>query len=467
MEFKDDGLSNVLTKEQLAQMTDKQIEEMATVYSEGNPGLKELLIYCAKNQIPTFASCGGHPDKKDNDPYIAFILDDSTTELFSRIFEEILKSERNISMDKFDTINRLGIHVNKENPEIAFKNLKNNLENFEKFPQNENFNKLAYIVQHAHGNITFFIDGNPNGKISNITFSGLPDKLGLKKMPKQFSSTNEVDSDNINIALDNIIKNMEISNQKENINPKNKSLENLLQYCSEHEISVFTSRGVTINGKADKNFIVFLVNDKDKDALSKLFLMQLYEDSAMNLWKYRDEIRLGVYFHDSHTESKFAQIQNCFEEYAKNPNTSMDTDLFKKMTTFLKKDSSNIKFSINGLPYARKENSPLLMYWGYEGLKDSLPKFLPINGYLPTTDINPYNLVNRQFDDLVECLENPEEEHIREKSTENPESLANVKDFCKKVSYRQMGLNMLNSFITKIKNFGKTKDDERSKPWTR
>ena len=117
MEFKDDGLINILTKEQLAQMTDKQIEEMATVYSEGNAGLKELLIYCAKNQIPTFASCGGHPDEKDNDPYIGFILDDSTTELFSRVFEEILKSERNISMDKFDTINRLGIHVNKENPE--------------------------------------------------------------------------------------------------------------------------------------------------------------------------------------------------------------------------------------------------------------------------------------------------------------------------------------------------------------
>lgn len=471
MEFKDDGLSNVLTKEQLAQMTDKQIEEMATVYSEGNPGLKQLLIYCAKNQIPTFASCGGHPDEKNNDPYIGFILDDSTTELFSRIFEETLKSEKKISIDRIDTVNRLAIHVNKGNPEIAFKNLKNNLENFEKFPQNENFNKLTYIVQHAHGNIDFNINGDPNGKISNITFSGSPDKLGLKKMPKQFSSTNVEDSfhisDNINIALDSIIKNMDFSTEKEDINFKNTSLENLLQYCSEHEISVFNSRGVTINGEADRNFIAFVLNDKDKGALSKLFLMQLYENSEIGLWKDHDEIRLAVYFHDSHTEPKFAQIQNCFEEYAKSPNTFMDTELFEKMTTFLKKDSSNIKFSINGLPYANKENFPLLMYWGYEGLKDSLPKFLPVNNYLPTTDINPYNLINRQFDDLVECLEGPEEEPIREKNTEDTESLANVKDFCKKVSYRQMGLNMLNSFITKIKNFGKTKDDERSKPWTR
>ena len=48
MEFKDDGIANTLTQEQLGQMTDEQIEEMATAYSEGNSGLKELLKYCAK-----------------------------------------------------------------------------------------------------------------------------------------------------------------------------------------------------------------------------------------------------------------------------------------------------------------------------------------------------------------------------------------------------------------------------------
>ena len=276
MEFKANGLSDNITKEQLAQMTDEQIEEMATVYSEGNPGLKELLIYCSKNQIPTFASCGGHPDRQDNSPYIGFILDDSSTELFSRIFPEILKSNRSVSISSFDTLSRLTIYVDKENPEIAFQNLRNTIEQFKQFPQNENFNRLSYIIQHACGNVDFDLIGDPNGEISKIEFIGSSNQLGLKKMPREFSSSlNNVFqfSENIDNVLDTIIENMEISDEKEIINLENKALENLLQYCSEHEISVLTSRGVTINGKADRNFIAFDLNDNDKGILSKLFLI--------------------------------------------------------------------------------------------------------------------------------------------------------------------------------------------------
>lgn len=186
MEFKANGLSDNITKEQLAQMTDEQIEEMATVYSEGNPGLKELLIYCSKNQIPTFASCGGHPDRQDNSPYIGFILDDSSTELFSRIFPEILKSNRSVSISSFDTLSRLTIYVDKENPEIAFQNLRNTIEQFKQFPQNENFNRLSYIIQHACGNVDFDLIGDPNGEISKIEFIGSSNQLGLKKCPENF-----------------------------------------------------------------------------------------------------------------------------------------------------------------------------------------------------------------------------------------------------------------------------------------
>ena len=467
MEFKDNGLSNNITKEQLAHMTDEQIEEMATVYSEGNPGLKELLIYCSKNQIPTFASCGGHPDRQDNSPYIGFILDDSSTELFSRIFPEILKSNRSVSISSFDTLSRLTIYVDKENPEIAFQNLRNTIEQFKQFPQNENFNRLSYIIQHACGNVDFDLIGDPNGEISKIEFIGSSNQLGLKKMPREFSSSlNNVFqfSENIDNVLDTIIENMEISDEKEIINLENKALENLLQYCSEHEISVLTSRGVTINGKADRNFIAFDLNDNDKGILSKLFLMQLYENSEMRLWKHEDEMRFAVYLKDANIEPQFAQIQNCFEDYEKNAPTY--DNLFEKITSSIKNNSNDLHFTINGLLYAKDQNLPLLLPDENKGLEPPTP----INEYSSNTSINPYEIINEEFDDFIQSLENSEEEHIEEKNVESSlgdDKLTNIKDFCKKVPYNLMGMNILSSFIPKVRNLGKTKDNERSKPWTR
>ena len=469
MEFKDNGLSNNITKEQLAHMTDEQIEEMATVYSEGNPGLKELLIYCAKNQIPTFASCGGHPDRQDNSPYIGFILDDSTTDIFSRIFPEILKSSRSASISRSDVLTNLGIYVDKENPAIAFQNLKNTIEQFKQFPENANFNALSYIVQHAHGRVNFDLIGDSNGEISKLEFDGSSNQLVLKRMPRQFSSNaNNVFqfSKNIDKALNSIIKKMQISDEKEIINLENKALENLLQYCSEHEISVLTSRGITINGKADGNFIAFILNDKDKGGLSKLFLAQLYENSIMKFWKLNNEMRFSIYLKDDNTEPQFAQIQNCFEDYEKDPNIPHQVDLFEKITSYIKNTSRDSLFEINGLTYAKEKNLPLLLPDEDTGLE----KPTPINEYSSDTSIDPYEIINEEFDNFVHTLENPEEEHIEKENFESPlsdDKLTNIKDFCKKVPYNIMGTNILRSFISKIRNIGKTKDNERSKPWTR
>ena len=51
LKFKNDGQPNVLSSDAYSQMTDEEILKMATTYSEGNEGLKKLLIYCAKNKL--------------------------------------------------------------------------------------------------------------------------------------------------------------------------------------------------------------------------------------------------------------------------------------------------------------------------------------------------------------------------------------------------------------------------------
>lgn len=473
MEFKDDGIANTLTQEQLGQMTDEQIEEMATAYSEGNSGLKELLKYCAKNQIPTFASCGGHPDDPKNDaPYIGFILDDSTIEIFSKISPQILKSSRIIAIDKYDTLSRLIIYVKKEKSEIEFKNLKKNLEDSKQFPKNASFNKLAYIIQHTQSGTEIKLKGNSNGEISNIEFSNLSEQLKEGKIFEKTKSSDEGNifriSQNIDTALDTIIEDIKKSENKEDIISENKSLKHLLEYCSAHEISVFNSRGVTINNKADANFIAFNLNDKNKGVLSKLFLEQLNKNSEIGLWKYDDDIRLGIYCRDSNSDSEFAQIQGCFEEYEKNPAISDDVDLLEKMSSFLQKDSHDFSFSLYGLEYAKKRNLPLFTYWGYDGVNEPLPEPLPINEYTSDTNINPCKIIDTQFENLVQSLENPKQEHIKNQNDPNSKSLtANIKNFCKKVSYKQLGMNVLNFFISKVKKLGKTKDNERSESWTK
>ena len=467
MKFKANGLPNNITKKQLVPMTDEQIEETATAYSEGNTGLKELLIFCFKNQIPTFSSCGGHPDSQNNNPYIGFILDDYSTEVFSRIFPEILKNNSKVLINSFDTLSRLSIFVDKENPEIAFQNLRNTIEQFKQFPQNENFNALSYIIQYAPGNVDFVLIGNPNGEISKLEFIGSPNQLGLRKMPRQFSSIkNNVFqvSKNIGKVLDTIIKNMEISKEKEMINLENKALKNLLQYCSEHEISVLTSRGISIDGMADRNFIAFDLNDNDECLFSKLFLMQLYENSVMRLWKHNDEIRFAIYPMDINTEPQFARIQAFFENYEKNASTY--DNLFRKIVSSIKSDSSNLHFTINGILYAKNQNLPLLIPNENKGLK----KATPINQYSSDLDVNPYEIINEEFDKFIQSLENSEEEQIEEENVEgipNDDKLTNIKIFCKKVPYNLMGMNILKFFILKIRNLGKTKDNERSKPWTK
>ena len=126
IEFKNDGFEKVITREQLAKMSDEQIEEMAITYSEGNSELKELLIYCAKNQIPTYACCAGHPEKNEH-PYVGFILDGNTNDIFSRIFSKTLEKSH-ITISKSDGYSRFSIYGSNEHPEeLNFKEIRNTI----------------------------------------------------------------------------------------------------------------------------------------------------------------------------------------------------------------------------------------------------------------------------------------------------------------------------------------------------
>lgn len=455
IEFKNDGFEKIITREQLAKMSDEQIEKMATTYSEGNSELKELLMYCAKNQIPTYACCAGHPDKNEH-PYVGFILDDNTNDIFSRIFSKTLEKSH-ITISKSDGYSRFSIYGSNEHPEeLNFKEIKNTIEHYKEFSPDETFHKLSYVVQNSHKNLKYRIYGNEDGTISEIYSN-------VNIAPLKGSDINNTLNAMINSLNNPYTSKSPNANVK--ITRENKGLENLLHYCSQHEIDVFDSNSMTINGNADGDYISFVLNDKDTGFLSKLFLMQLYENSEMDLYKDNNEIRLSVSFHDSYTDPKFAQIQSCFENHEKYPNIPIQSNIFEKIISFLKNSIGDIQFIINGFSYAKEQNLPLLDYYGRENLK----RPAPINDYPSTAD--SCEIINKQFDDLIKSFENPKsEQHLGEKGVEKNSSnknLANIKDFCKEVSYKQMGLNMLNSFITKIKNFGKTKDNERSKPWTR
>lgn len=158
-EFKNDRLSHPLSREEYNQMTDEDILKMATVYSEGNDGLKSLLIYCAKNKIPTFASCGGHPDDPKNDtPYIGFSLNNKESiAILSKVFEKELHSYMRFFFHKFDEELRLSIQIYNKDASASFKRLQNDIENAKNVPENNLFNKICYLTHKSPNGFKYLI----------------------------------------------------------------------------------------------------------------------------------------------------------------------------------------------------------------------------------------------------------------------------------------------------------------------
>lgn len=163
MEFKNDGLPSEITNEQLTQMTDEQIEKMATTYSEGNDGLKSLLIYCAKNRIATFASCGGHPDKpEEDDPYIGFSLNMDSKSLLSKLFTREVNGHMRFLFHKFKGHGKLSIHIDKRRAASDFLQIQHDFEASKDIsePENDLFDKLFHLSSKASDDFLFLVCGD-------------------------------------------------------------------------------------------------------------------------------------------------------------------------------------------------------------------------------------------------------------------------------------------------------------------
>ena len=70
-------------------VTPEIFEKAADDFSEGNKGLRELLMYCFENDIKTIGCCSGH--NGETTPYIAFELSDQN-------MQPILKMLKNINV---------------------------------------------------------------------------------------------------------------------------------------------------------------------------------------------------------------------------------------------------------------------------------------------------------------------------------------------------------------------------------
>ena len=68
-------------------LTDQQKKDFLT-WSEGNSFLYKLLCACGENDIPTFASCGGH-EETNSHPYLGVIINNKTLPFIESILAKI------------------------------------------------------------------------------------------------------------------------------------------------------------------------------------------------------------------------------------------------------------------------------------------------------------------------------------------------------------------------------------------
>ena len=69
------------------EVTPEMFEEAAKDFSEGNEGLRKLLMYCFENNIKTIGCCSGH--NGETTPYIAFELSDQNMQAILKILKNL------------------------------------------------------------------------------------------------------------------------------------------------------------------------------------------------------------------------------------------------------------------------------------------------------------------------------------------------------------------------------------------
>ena len=73
--------------EDIIKLPKEKKEELATILSEGNDKLKELLLLCWKKKIKTFACCKGHD--KYNLAYLGFEIDDNSIDFVNFLLNNL------------------------------------------------------------------------------------------------------------------------------------------------------------------------------------------------------------------------------------------------------------------------------------------------------------------------------------------------------------------------------------------
>lgn len=87
----DSNEGSLNTGKVVEEIPEELYEKAAKDFSEGNPELEQLLLYCFRNGIQTFACCAGHGDEY-YPPYIAFRINDKTYKIILRLIKELSNS---------------------------------------------------------------------------------------------------------------------------------------------------------------------------------------------------------------------------------------------------------------------------------------------------------------------------------------------------------------------------------------
>lgn len=97
--------SRVYSREEIL----KDKERFAKEFSEGNPMLEQILLFCFNNGIETFGCCAGHLKSNGTtsmSPYIAMKKDETSEAFISNLISK-LKDENEISLGMQNVLNRI------------------------------------------------------------------------------------------------------------------------------------------------------------------------------------------------------------------------------------------------------------------------------------------------------------------------------------------------------------------------
>ena len=111
---------------------EKDIEKYAVMFGEGSKSLTDLLRYCFRNNIKTFACCKGH--KETGPGYIGFLPDEEMLKYLCEMSDQINLNHTVIT--KFENMLRAAFYVKSEKDFKTIHNLVQKYNSFKKMGYN-------------------------------------------------------------------------------------------------------------------------------------------------------------------------------------------------------------------------------------------------------------------------------------------------------------------------------------------